>query len=280
MPNAVVTGAARGLGRAIATTLAGKGFAVRITDVDSEAAAAAAAETGSGASSSHLDVRDARACEELAAEVAAGGGLDLWVNNAGIIATGLAWEQTDEIRRAMLDVNAVGTMNGTLAALARMRTAGRGHIVNVISLAGIVAAPGEVAYSASKHAAIAFTIGTLFDLRREGIRDIHLSAVCPDGIWTPMLEPLLDDPAAAGSFSGELLLPEQVAERVGELVDRPRPLVTIPRWRGLTLRLIDLFPSLAIRLVGPIMRDAERRQRRWKQKIDSGRWPPARPGAS
>ena len=276
MPNAVVTGSGRGLGRAIAETLAGKGFAVRITDVDADTAAAAAEEIGRGASSSALDVRDERACEALATEVAEAGGLDLWVNNAGIITTGLAWEQTDEIRRAMVEVNAIGTMNGTLAALAQMRAAGRGHIVNVISLAGIVAAPGEVAYSASKHAAIAFTIGTLFDLRREGVRDIHLSAVCPDGIWTPMLEPLLADPAAAGSFSGELLLPEQVAEKVGELVDRPRPLIIVPRWRGFVLRLIDLFPGLAIRMVGPIMRDAERRQRRWRQKIESGRWPPAR----
>lgn len=271
-----MTGAGRGLGRAIAETLAGKGFAVRITDIDTDAAAVAAERIGRGASSSVLDVRDGKACEALATEISAGGGLDLWVNNAGIITTGLAWEQTEEIRRAMLEVNAIGTMNGTLAALGQMRAAGRGHIVNVISLAGIVAAPGEVAYSASKHAAIAFTIGTLFDLRREGVRDIHLSAVCPDGIWTPMLEPLLADPAAAGSFSGELLLPEDVAGKVGELLDRPRPLVVIPRWRGFMLRLIDLFPSLAIRMVGPIMRDAERRQRRWRKKIESGRWPPAR----
>jgi NAD(P)-dependent dehydrogenase (short-subunit alcohol dehydrogenase family) len=171
-------------------------------------------------------------------------------------------------------VNTIGTMNGTLAALAPMRRAGRGHVVNIISLAGIVAAPGEVAYSASKHAAIAFTFGTLFDLRRDGITDIHLSAVCPDGIWTPMLHELLDDPAAAGSFSGTLLTPEQVAAKVGELVDRPRPLLTVPRWRGFTLRLIDLFPGLGARLVGPIMRNAERRQRRYRKLIESGRWPP------
>jgi NAD(P)-dependent dehydrogenase (short-subunit alcohol dehydrogenase family) len=275
MPTAVITGAARGLGRAIASTLAAKGYGVHLTDVDAEAAAAAAAELGAGASASALDVRDGSACDALARELAEReGGLDLWVNNAGIVATGRSWEQSDEIRRAMLEVNTIGTMNGTLAALAPMRRAGRGHIVNIISLAGIVAAPGEVAYSASKHAAMAFTLGTLFDLRRDGITDIHLSAVCPDGIWTPMLHDLLDDPAAAGSFSGTLLTPEQVAAKVGELVDRPRPLLTVPRWRGFTLRLIDLFPGLGARLVGPIMRSAERRQRRYRKLIESGRWPP------
>ncbi len=107
----------------------------------------------------------------------------------------------------MLAINAAGTMNGTVAALEPMVAAGRGHVINVISLAGIVAAPGEVAYSASKHAAMAFTLGTLFDLRRAGHRGIELSAVCPDGIWTPMLEDKLDDPDAAGSFSGHLLTP-------------------------------------------------------------------------
>ena len=123
----------------------------------------------------------------------------------------------------MFDVNAVGTMNGTVAALERMTEAGTGHVINVISLAGLVAAPGEVAYSASKHAAMAFTLGTLFDLRRAGLGGIELSAVCPDGIWTPMLEGKLDDPDAAGSFSGRLLTAEQVATAIGRLTERPTP---------------------------------------------------------
>ena len=119
-------------------------------------------------------------------------------------------------------------------------------MINVSRWPGIVAAPGEVAYSASKHAAIAFTLGTLFDLRRAGVRGIELSAVCPDGIWTPMLEDKLDDPDAAGSFSGQLLTPEQVATAVGKLTERPRPLLVLPRWRGPMLRLFDLFPRLAL----------------------------------
>ena len=73
----------------------------------------------------------------------------------------------------MLDVNALGTMNGTIAALEKMLPPGRGHVINVISLAGLVAAPGEVNYSASKHAAMAFTLGTLFDLRRAGVTGVR-----------------------------------------------------------------------------------------------------------
>jgi len=274
MRTAVVTGAGGGLGRAIAIELAGRGFAVWATDVDAGAAARTAVEIGGDAQARALDVRDEAACRELSgAVVDAAGTLDLWVNNAGILTTGLSWEQEEVSRGAMLAINAAGTMNGTVAALERMVPAGRGHVINVVSLAGIVAAPGEVAYSASKHAAMAFTLGTLFDLRRAGQKGIELSAVCPDGIWTPMLEDKLDDPDAAGSFSGQLLTPAEVASAVGKLTERPRPILILPRWRGPLLRTFDLFPRLGLRLLPVVMWDARRRQRRYKRLIESGRWP-------
>jgi NAD(P)-dependent dehydrogenase (short-subunit alcohol dehydrogenase family) len=274
MPAALVTGAGSGLGRAIALDLARRGFKVEATDLDPDAAARTAAEIGAAASSSGLDVRDEAACRAAAAAVVErAGGLDVWVNNAGVLRTGPSWAQDEATRRTMLEVNALGTMNGTIAALEPMIAAGRGHVVNVVSLAGIVAAPGEVNYSASKHAAISFTLGTLFDLRRAGIDGVELSAVCPDGIWTPMLQDKLDDPDAAGSFSGRLLIAEQVAGEIGKLVERPRPLLILPRWRGLQLRLLDLFPRLTLRLLPLAMRDAQRKQRRYKRLVESGRWP-------
>src|SRR6476659_506588 len=230
MRTAVVTGA--GLGRAIATELIGRGYRVHVTDVDAGAADRAAGELGPAARGSALDVRDEAACRGLADSIGRTGSLDLWVNNAGVFFSGPPWEQSAETRQTMLDVNVTGLMNGTVAALGPMRAAGRGHVVNVVSLAGIVAAPGEVAYSASKHAAMAFTLGTQFDLRRAGHKGVELSAVCPDGIWTPMLEDKLDDPDAAGSFSGHLLTPERVASEVGKLTERPRPILILPRWRG------------------------------------------------
>jgi len=273
MPTAVVTGAGSGLGRAIAFELGSRGYLVHATDVDADAAARTAAEIGGGAQSATLDVRDEAACRALAAEAAGSGSLDLWVNNAGVLLTGPAWTQDEETRRRMLEINTLGTMNGTIAALEPMIAAGRGHVVNVISLAGIVAAPGEVNYAASKHAAMAFTLGTLFDLRRDGIRGVELSAVCPDGIWTPMLQDKLDDRDAAGSFSGRLLTPEQVASAVGKLTERPRPILILPRWRSLQLRLLDLFPRLTVRLLPLAMSDARRKQRRYAKRIAAGKWP-------
>jgi len=273
MLTAVVTGAGSGIGRTIAAELSRRGYHVFVADLDAEAAAQVAVEIGGGAEPAALDVRDENACRALADRVAASGSLDLWVNNAGVFFSGQPWEQSAELRQLMLDVNLGGVVNGTIAALGPMRAAGCGHVVNVVSLAGIVSAPGEVIYSASKHAALAFTLGTLYDLRLEGQRGIELSAVCPDGIWTPMLEDKLDDLDAAGSFSGRLLTAEEVAKEVGKLTERPRPVLIIPRWRGPQLRIFSVFPRLGLKLLPLAMWDARRKQRRYKKLIESGRWP-------
>ncbi len=134
-------------------------------------------------------------------------------------------------------------------------------------VAEIVAAPGEAVYAASKHAAMAFTLGTLFDLRRAGTKGVWVSAVCPDGIWTPMLHDKLEDPDAAVSFSGQLLQPEDVAAAAVGLLDRPRPVLIMPRWRGPVLRAFDALPGLGLRLLPLVLADARRRQRAYARRL-------------
>jgi NAD(P)-dependent dehydrogenase (short-subunit alcohol dehydrogenase family) len=274
MSGAVVTGAGRGLGLEIARRLAARRLAVNVADIDAEAAAEAAAEIGGAAWGTELDVRDGEACRAVARETAErAGSLDVWVNNAGILVTGFAWDHDEQTRRAVLEVNALGTFNGTVAALELMRPADHGHVINIVSLAGLVAAPGEAVYGASKHAAIAFTLGALNDLRRSGSKGVRMSAVCPDGIWTPMLYDRLDDPAAAVSFAGNFMRPEVVADAAVGLLDRPRALLTVPRRRAFFVRFADLFPGFANRMLPLLLADARRKQRRWKQRIESGRGP-------
>lgn len=244
---AVVTGAARGLGRQIAAMLVERGYTVLVTDVDEVAAKEAATALGERAEPRAVDVRDEAAV--LAARdriVTLAGRLDVWVNNAGVLFTGPTWEQTEAERRLLFEVNALGTMNGTLAAIEAMRSAGGGHIVNIASLAGISAVPGEGAYAATKHAVMGFSLSTMADLRAAKVTDIDISCVCPDGIWTPMLHDKLDDPGAALSFSGTLLQPEQVVAAIGRVLDRPRPVTAIPAWRGAVCRLGDAFPRLGL----------------------------------
>lgn len=276
MSTAVVTGAARGLGFEIAQVLAARGLTVHLTDVDAEGVAAAAERIGGGAFASTLDVRDFAACQAVAAAtIERTGDLSVWVNNAGVLFTGPAWEHDDHARRLMMDVNAIGTINGTLAALEPMRASGRGHVVNVVSMAGIVTAPREAVYSASKHAAIAFSLGTLNDLRLARVRGIDISCLCPDGIWTPMLHDRLLDPDAASSFIGTLLVPEQVAAHVGRLLDRPRPVTTVPRARGVVARFGDLFPRVMLLLAHRVHADGRRKQRKIARRIAKGTWPPS-----
>ncbi|MEV1288246.1 SDR family NAD(P)-dependent oxidoreductase [Micromonospora sp. NPDC049679] len=269
---AVVTGAARGLGLAIATALHRDGWTVLLTDVDGAAVAAAAEPIGGR--SHPLDVRDDAACAAVAALADRDGpGLALWVNNAGILATGASWTQDAELRRRIIEVNTLGAMNGTVAALAVMRPRRRGHVVNVVSLAGLIAPPGETVYAASKHALIAFSLGTLADLRTAGERDLHISCLCPDGIWTPMLHDRLDDEDAAVSFTGTLLRPERVAVRAARLARKPRPVVAVPRWRGAQVRLLDAFPGAAMRLAPVMLALGRAGQRRTARRIAAGRWP-------
>lgn len=264
---ALVTGAGRGLGARIAELLAVRGHVVHVTDVDGDAARETAERIGRGAFASVLDVRDPEACAAAAGETAARAGrLTVWVNNAGVLVTGPAWTNTVEQRRLMLDVNVGGVMNGTIAAIEQMRDHGGGHVVNIASLAGLVAVPGETVYSATKHAVMGFSLSTQADLRLAGVDDVRISCVCPDGIWTPMIHDKLDDPEAALSFSGRLLAVDDVAAAVARVLDRPRQVTAVPRWRGVQVRIADAVPELALRALPVMVGQGRRAQRRFRRK--------------
>lgn len=215
-----------------------------------------------------VDVRDqAQVDAARNAIVADAGRLDVWVNNAGVLMTGPAWEQDDATRRLMIEVNALGTINGTVAALDAMRGAGGGHVVNIVSLAGMTAVPGEAVYAASKHAALGFSLSTAADLRLAGIDDIDISCVCPDGIWTPMLYDKLEDPGSALSFSGKLLQPADVVDAVARVLDKPRLVAAAPKWRGVQARLADVFPGIGLRIVPLAVAHGRRTQRKLRDSL-------------
>jgi hypothetical protein len=88
-----------------------------------------------------------------------------------------------------------------------------------------------------------------------------------------MLADRLDDSGAAASFTGTMLTPERVAARVVRVVERPRPVVCVPRWRGVQVRLIDAAPRPAMRLARLVLALGRAGQRRHARRLAAGRWP-------
>ena len=187
--SALVTGAAGGIGAAVAQALATAGAAVLVTDVDGAAAAAVAdriTTAGGKADSAALDVTDRAAADAAVARAAAlvDGHLHILVNNAGITAPAMFKDTTADSVRRLLDVHLVGSFTCAQAALAALPTDGTGRIVNVTSSAGITGTLGQVNYSAAKAALIGMTKSLARELAR---RSITVNALAPLAA-TPMTE--------------------------------------------------------------------------------------------
>jgi NAD(P)-dependent dehydrogenase (short-subunit alcohol dehydrogenase family) len=257
---AVVTGAGRGFGRAIAGRLARRGYTVLATDVDAEGAEATADEVGGF--SMQLDVRDPEAHRAAARAAAERGPLEVWVNNAGVMRTGVPWEHSDDEVRLMCDVNMLGVIWGSLAAVDAMRAGGGQnlHVINVASLSALGPVPGLALYAATKHAVLGFTGSLQGDLLDAGI-PVTLHALCPDAADTPLLREHDHEPAAAINWSGpRLLTADEVAEHAVALLDSNKLVRVIPAWRGWGARAMAMAGRQALR-AAPLLRKLGDRHR-------------------
>jgi 3alpha(or 20beta)-hydroxysteroid dehydrogenase len=183
---AVVTGAGRGIGAAIARRMASEGARVGLLDVVADAGAATAAEIGDAARFLHVDVTDdaawARALDEVGDVF---GAPDILVNNAGILRYGPLEQVTPAQFREVIDVNLVGTFLGMRAMVPVLRAHGRGgSIVNVSSTCGLHGSPYLAAYTASKWGIRGLTKSAALELAADGIR---VNSVHPGGIDTAMV---------------------------------------------------------------------------------------------
>ncbi len=197
---ALVTGAARGIGLAVARAFVAEGAAaVVLGDIRDEEGRAAAASAGPGATYLHLDVREERDWASAVADVVLRHRrLDVLVNNAGITgledpgATGDPEHVTLEHWRAVMATNLEGAMLGCKHGIRAMRRTGAGSIVNVSSRSGLVGMPGAAAYAASKAGVRNHTKTVALWCAQEGLA-IRCNSVHPAAILTPMWEPLLGD---------------------------------------------------------------------------------------
>jgi 2-dehydro-3-deoxy-L-rhamnonate dehydrogenase (NAD+) len=197
---AIVTGAARGIGFAIAERLSRAGARVVVADVAEEAAAAAAErlregageDAGEGGGEAAWVAADVTSPEEVGAMVEraldAFGGLDILVNNAGITGRDAPlWETTDEDWGKVLGLNLTGTFNCCRAVVPYMRERRSGAIVNVASISGKEGNPNMVPYSVSKAGVICLTKALAKEVIGDGVR---VNCVAPGVIETPLLDQL------------------------------------------------------------------------------------------
>jgi NAD(P)-dependent dehydrogenase (short-subunit alcohol dehydrogenase family) len=255
----VVTGAGRGLGRLIAERFAGKGFAVLCTDIDGAAAEETARTLGGGAWAMAQDVRDPASHRAVAAAAAARGTVAVWVNNAGVLHVGPAWELGEAEIRRLVEVNVLGVIWGAQAAVGVMRERG-GVLINIASISSLVPAPGLAVYGATKHAVLGFTTSLQGDLDRAGL-PIRCAAVCPDAMETDMVKDVAHDDASSILFSAKKMLrAEDVADEVADLAAHPRLVTVLPRARAALVHAFRAFPALELRVLA-MMSKAGRKAR-------------------
>ncbi len=184
---AIVTGAARGIGAAVAASLADAGANVVLTDVLEEQLEKTAADIGDQASAVRLDVSDEAGWQKVVDDTLADTGrIDILVNNAGILAFSTIEDTDPALFRKLLDINVTGSFLGMRAVIPSMKTAKSGAIVNLSSSSAVLPHNATGGYAASKFAVRGMTRAAALELGPHGVR---VNCVLPGGVNTPMTNP-------------------------------------------------------------------------------------------
>ncbi len=208
----VVTGAGSGIGRGLARRFAAEGArAVVVADLNAAAAEAVAGEIGGLAVATDVSSEEQiQALIERAKE--ANGPIDLFFSNAGVPGPGGGPEAPNDEWQLTWEVNVMAHVWAARALLPEMVARGEGYLCSTASAAGLLTQVSALAYSATKHAAVAVAEWISINYGDAGIR---VSCLCPQGVRTPMLDLALEDPVGAAPLLAEgLLEPEDVAETV------------------------------------------------------------------
>jgi 3-oxoacyl-[acyl-carrier protein] reductase len=221
-----VTGSSRGIGAATALALAGDGWHVRVNyrsdEEGAEKVVAEIADAGGTATLWQGDVADAADVDRLVAPGDDGPVLVL-VNNAGVRMDGLSPQLDDEQWATVIDTNLTATFRATRAALPKMMRARFGRVVNVASVAGLRANPGQANYSASKAGVIGFTRTVAAEVARRGVT---VNAVAPGLIETAFTEEVLEGDMAKAIPARRVGTPEEVAACIRFLASAEASYVT------------------------------------------------------
>lgn len=207
----VVTGAGSGIGRACAIRFAREGARVVVADVNSEAAEAVAREIGGRAIPTDVS-REEEIQRLIGAARKSGGAIDLFFSNAGIPGPAGGPEAGDEEIQKTWEVNVMAHLWAARALLPEMVSRGEGYLLSTASAAGLLTQVSALAYSITKHAAVALAEWISINYAEAGVK---VSCLCPQAVRTPMLDLALEDPiGAAPLLAGGLVEPDEVADCV------------------------------------------------------------------
>lgn len=230
----VITGGARGIGLATAAALHRLGAKVAIGDIDEATVKRSGSELGLEVYGA-LDVTDAGSFEAFLDEVERRfGPIDVLVNNAGIMPVGRLADEPDAVTRRILDINTYGVIVGTKLAVRRMVPRGRGHVVNVSSLAGETYTPGLATYCASKYAVVGFTDAVRVENRDTGV---HFSTMMPSFVNTELTA------GTKGILGFRNAEPSEIADGIVSLIEHPRPKLRVSRLVGTILSMQKFLPT-------------------------------------
>ena len=253
-----ITGAASGIGAAVARIAIADGHRVVIADINADAARSLATELGPDATAAELDVRDplswSRAFDAAEARF---GPVDVLINNAGIIHTGHARTLTTEQHRDIAEVNFLGPVIGFRTAFVRMGGSRPGHVITVCSMSSFLPMPGYAVYAGTKHALRAFHHSVAI-VERGG--PLTFSIIHPPSTRTPMLAKEMADPTMALAFAEKSHSPEEVARVIVDAIAGQPVEVVFPPVAGRFQRLAGSWPRLT-RIAIPMAEATGRRNR-------------------
>lgn len=261
----IVTGAASGIGKAIAKQLAGRGVDVIIADIDEAGGRQAAEEIAAAGGTARflkLDVTDYAEVEAAVYEAYHEyGRLDYMFNNAGISLYAELCDMTEAHWRRIVDVNLWGVINGVQAAYPIMKKQGFGHIANTSSATALGPAPTAAAYATTKHAVLGLTTSLHYEAEAFGV---NVSALCPAFVDTPIFAAAqginMDTSKVQAQMAKQKKMsPEQFATLALRDLERNRPMVCPMPLRRTMDVFFALFPAAhrsLMRLVCRVSRQA------------------------
>ena len=235
-----------GNGHATAKALLQRGARVVIGDRDVHAleSAVTALDRHGPVSGYPLDVTNRQSFAEFLdkARSEAGGRIDVLINNAGVMPIGPFLQQSEQAIRSAIEVNFYGVLNGCQLVLPEMVARRTGHIVNIASLAGMIAVPGQAVYAGTKFAVVGLSVALADEFASQGV---EVSAILPTFTNTELIT------GTHPSAAQKPVQPEQIAAAVVKVLDKPTTVVSVPRY--------GRFMAATAQMLGP-------RGRRWLNK--------------